>query len=124
MNAKVKEFVKKHKKAIINGAILIGGIFVGYCISNKLCKNNMQLKGTSSVSDDILLYDDAIKGVLKHADEAHPGLHRTFGLSLDAKYESLFKSADLGILGDEMRKCGVNENQTFTDFICIGENIK
>lgn len=124
MNAKVKEFVKKHKKTIINGAILIGGIFVGYCISNKLCKNNMQSKGAASISDDILPYDDTIEAVLKHAEEAHPGLHRTFGLTLDAKCDSLFKSADLGILGEEMRKCGVNENQTFTDFICIGENIK
>lgn len=124
MNVKVKEFVKKHKKAIVNGSILIGGIFVGYCISNKLCKNNMQTKGSASVSDDLLPYDDTIEAVLKHAEEVHPGLHRTFGLTLDAKCDSLLKSADLGILGDEMRKCGVNENQTFTDFICIGENIK
>ena len=124
MNAKVKEFVKKHKKAIINGAILIGGIFVGYCISNKLCKNNMQTKGAASVSDDFLLYDDVIEAVLKDADKTHPGLHRTFGLNLDTKCDRPFKSADLGILGEVMIKCGVNENQTFTDFICIGENIK
>ena len=124
MNVKVKEFVKKHKKAIINGAILIGGVFVGYCVSNKLCKNNMQTKGATSISDDFLPYDDTIKAVLKHSEEVHPGLHRTFGLTLDTKSDALFKIADLGTLGDEMRKCGVNEKQTFTDFICIGENME
>lgn len=121
MNAKVKDFVKKHKKAIINGTILIGGIFVGYCLSNKFNRNSAQPENV--ISDDLLPYDNNVAWVLNHAEKTHPGLHRTFGLVLDNDDIPL-KSNDLGAIGEYMKKCGVDKNQTFTDFIFIGENME
>ena len=109
---KVKKFVKKHKKVICGTGIILGTLVCGSVIGSNITKRKIFKK-------EFILDDESMIHVLKDADlnigapVLAAAIHEKGGL----------KCSDMGKLGEAIKSFGAPEDQTFTHFIALGNDI-
>lgn len=101
---KVRNFIKEHKWAIINGAV--GGI-LGYYAGHRHCLRH-----------ETVLVDGIIKDVLNDSVKRYSNVSRIYGRAMEP--DNGYKPTELGQLGKDMIKVGAPADKVYTHFIVIG----